>query len=794
MPQKAMAIVNRNRPLKQSSAADAIPTLSHAPGCTEPTTNSAVAVVDRAQANPTCVQQVRVEDASEEHVMKRTNSENAEWLNKHGSSPQTDLPDAESSCASEGAPSVTVEKDQCHQTHTIDHPQKATLPVVGAHHTEAESTLWLAWYAQTKSAYGCPPQSLHLHDQFVFVDPCGVVPFPRSMADGLGKYFLLGMSTMLQLNQVRYSDMVDVTPLPLSTPHSTPARRYNMLEAMHQCMWLAIVWWQTQAFDVQLNVQLQNAVESTAVDTSACEAMGLGTERDTAAMARMMLHAIPLNVDETLSAASQQQLSQTAVMVDSTYPIISSLMDMRGWSLARVAQSTFCMNPLRDVSFWSTVPMCSVSAFKKTSAQLVLLPSLSSIMRRINMLQTIFYGYSRIMHMLNQWEISIAHFMTMMDQQYDYYPSTAPPPRGDFATLDKNVTQYIYMQLRRLFDETSRDHLPGDARALFLHEPIAFVEQCAFLCYSCSAQAWQVARRNIPDAHAPMALACLMRASMVHWRECYEHLTIKEHSKMKPGTLMPPPEFFGDHCKSWSDISAILPQSRNPITNDATLSDSDLRPSYGSTDNWNASIRKRHRALRVSVIGEKFYTSPTDATHMLANITYRGYLRNVQPTRQAVIPEHDHISLLISSDNRPDLLLHYAASSVYYGSNTATSTAPATVKSDRARWTLIACNELNYPPSVTEVVVPSPHDTTTMSSVSKKIHTASSYLHHLNNARSVVARIFETLPHAYMYRVLEVHGATLDSKAYERATRANVMQHVMRTMNNASGDSDNVGV
>lgn len=816
--QKATATVSHNRPSKQSLVAGATPTSKRVLDCAALTTNNNVGTEQEEDTTlavgSTCAPQAPLVDAPAERVMEHTNSENAKWPNKHGSSPQNDPPHTSDSHHTRAPPlppppSAAEKAQRYYQRATIDYPQKLLTPsAIDVRCTGAESTQWLAWYAQTGLPYGCPPHSLHLNDQFVTIDPDGTAPFPRWMADGLGKYFLLGMSTMLHLNQVRYSDMVDITapPSSSSSTHGAPTRRYSMLEAVHQCMWLAVVWWQSQTFDAQLNVQLRDAIESIAADAAACEAMGLGTEYDTASLAQAMLHCIPLNVDENLFTAIQQSSSLAAMnaAASNAYLSVQQLMDMRNWSLVRVAQSTFCMNPLRDVSFWNTVPMCNVSAFKKTSAQLVILPSLSSIMRRINMLYTIFYGYSHIMRLLDQWENSIVQFMTVMGQQYDHYPATSPPPRGDFTLLDKEVSQYIYAQLRRLFEETSEERLPNDVRPLFLHEPIAFVEQCALMCFNCSARSWQTARQNIPDTSATLALACLVRASVVHWRECYNHLPSGERDKLKAPAYPQSFEFFGDTtttatatCKNWLDISTILPQSHNPITNDATLSDSDLRPAYASADSWNASIRKRHRALRVSVIGDKFYTAPTDATHMLANITYRNYTRSIQPNRQTV-PDYDHISLLISSDNRPDMLLHYAASSVHHN-DVAPNSATNSPKSDRARWTLVMCNELNYPPSVTEVVVSSSlaHDSSgdgTSAAVPEKVHSTSSYLHHLANARNVVARIFETLPHTYLYRVWEVHGAVLDSRAYERAARANLMQHVMRTMNNNSGGDGNVDV
>lgn len=622
-------------------------------------------------------------------------------------------------------------------------------------------------------------------DEVVWVDPKRAVPFPSWMADGLGKYFLLAMSTILQLDLIRYSSSI-------TTPTSTtPVKnQYSVTEAVHQSIWLAIVWWQGQAFDAQLSYRLQYAVESLSQDIQACDAMSLDKDYDATPVAQLMLECIPRDTDENIATALQQPQSNAdapppstqytgAPPMDNLHYFIQQLMDMRDWNLVQVARRTLNMSPLRDTSFWFTVPMCNFNAFKRSSTHLMLLPSLCSTMRRINMLRTVFYGYRRILDVVDRWEFSITQYMHVMDSQFNQCVADTTPACGNHTELDKAASKFVSAQLRRIMEETSESYLPRDVRGLFLSEPIKLLEQCALVAYCCNAESFYAARKTLSESDSCMLLACLMRAAAIHWHEAYEDLSLQQRTTF--ARYAPPSTMPSNSRNSWLNINLLLPQVRNPITREATLCDSDLRPPYITAERWNRCMEERHAGSPVAVVGTRLFTMPTDLYHMLATVTYHlTYTKSSSGTARQPSTQKN-ISMFITSHNRPDILLHYAGVGKDKGLN--------------AHWTMINCNKLNHPPSVLEITSPPDGivvDVTKANFTARKDeHTYSTPYHpHLVEAHEVAPRLLQVIPHSYMFRVMEVHAATLDITAYERAAHANLMQHVVRTMPRGGDDKE----
>lgn len=765
-PAKATATASSSRPSKLSSDEVETQICNRAPDCTP----SMTGVEEQECPIPTshtCASPALEEDAVEEPVMKLSSNENDVCPSRHGCETQNDA----------RADKSTTSYPK------IDYPTGGYLvPISDARHSEAQSTLWLAWYTQTGMPNGYTIAPPNVAQQVVWVDPACTMPFPRWMADGLGKYFLLAISTMLHLNQVRYSDTVEIC-----APVHSHLRRLSMVDALHQSMWMAIVWWQSQTFDAQLNFQLRHAVESTARDEQACCAMGLGSERDTVPLAQMMLHCVPMNLDENVvRAANDQHQEPKITQYDSppredVHSFIQYLMDMRGWSLVEVARNTLCMNPLRGASFWSTVPLCNTVVFKKKSAQLMVLPALCTAMRRINMLRSVFYGYPRALELVDKWDAAITQYMLVMDRQYDTVVPGTTSTHGNFMAIDKDAAIFVNAQLRRIMEAASKDHMPLDARTLFMHAPIGLLEQCALVCHQCSARSYYNALIMVKETDIPMLLGCLMRAVAVHWAEGQRDLTVQQRQKYQ--RLPNAREIYRSVRDGWLQVDTLLPPLRNPLINGTTLCDSDLIPPYCSVERWKVSLGERRAASPVVVVGDRLFTMPMDVKHLLANVTYHSH-----PPATSTEPVHQskglskHVSMLISSPNRPDMLLHY------------TSPDMDRSKERRARWTLVACSEFNSPPTVLEVSVPHACSSTNMPPISKEETFArksqrvrsTPYHPHLLEARSVVSHLFEKLPHAYLFRVLDVHGAKLDVTAYERAAHANLMQHVARTMPHGS--------
>jgi hypothetical protein len=714
------------------------------------------------------------------HAMKPTKNENNVSPNEDGDqcekkaiSPTATTNSNVSTDVAETAPSSTVSS----RKHALNTSYKHTPPYVmrNADATAssptfdihsflctANTTMWVEWLTQGGDLNGFDMNFYSTDDVDWMDDPLRTIPFPRWMSHGISKYLLLSLDTMLHLELIQYAgdDQVfsDAAVKPYADLHS----------ALQQSIWLAIVWWQSQLFDSQLRAQLYQTIDRTASDRSLCDAIQLESPSASVGVSQLMLDAIPHTVDaayappkdagvpsnstseepRTIHVHQHTPHSTTFAPVMSYHEFIKNLealMDMRGWSLSKMARNTLCIQSIRTQPFWIDIPIYQPSTLKGRQLQLVLLPGLCSVLRRMNLLETVFYGYDKILAVIERWRDAIYNYMQEMEQNEENYERLNRYDETHIATLERKTSSYSNYLLSQILLNTSKEDLPTDARFLFSNVHMGVLEHCALVAYQCDVDSWNTARQAVDSKSSSILLACFVRAAAVLREKARDKTTLQDHSLLL------------SYHRGWCNIDHLLPRRCIPILGDACISEFDLRPKSITASRWVQLLAEKRHSAPVHVVNGRIHTLPVDLAHLLASTIHC----ETQP--------HHHMSLLMTTPDKPDLLLHYDHSS----------------HTQVPKWTLVYPNHFNQPPWIMQFS--QQPQSQQSSSSSQKVFSKTSFQSRVQKARGIAAQLMQVIPPSYMFSKLHVHAATLDASIYARVTHDNLAQHVVRTMPYSNG-------
>lgn len=720
---------------------------------------AAVATVNVPDVAPVAILK---EDVSEENVMKLSSSENSECSNDPGDHLINNLEkliaeDVEEEDLVDEAQekrNMVNEKSWTSATHLI---KNCDIPIVFAPGSciVGKSTLWQQSHEQLGVSCGLDLRGISVDT--LWFGPTHCLPFPSWIADGLRKYFLLAMDIMMHLQTI---DLQCPCDLDFSTPfvvHQSGTPCCTQV-ALRQAMWLSIVWWQAQLFDKQMTLHLQQTIECVANDINLCDALQLDSPDASLCVAQLMLDSVPRDADQILKKTMETTKDSADINAMQHLLKIESAMDMRGWSLSQVAQDLITLKSVYAPQFWYNVGLMNNMMPKKPDIELILVPSFCTILRRINLLRTIFYGYEHPTNMVNEWHDLIMQYMhNMHTGAKELYAST--DNYGTIEFYDKQIYRRVQFLLSRVMYRTDVDRVPRDLRTLFLNSSINLLEQCAHVAYCCNAESWNVARNHVLEREHTMLLACLVHAAVVHWDEA-------EKNECIGGGKIPVKDII---TRGWTDIDHLLPVAHNPIISNATLTDKNLMPKNLSVIRWAQRLSQRQNASPAVVLKNRIQTLPIDLTHLLGLTTYYTSSQTYHKTY--------HTSLLISARDQPDILLHYDCS--------PNLSLPA--------WTLINPRRLNETPVVIHIPCHPIADESKSAKLDnlKPVRSTNSAINtfraHLQAAKAIGNQLINMIPHSYMFDTLQVKANALDIETYSRVSRDNVLQHIARTMPRSMG-------
>jgi len=327
-------------------------------------------------------------------------------------------------------------------------------------------------------------------------------------------------------------------------------------------------------------------------------------------------------------------------------------------------------NPVHCPSYWFDVQFMSKSLLDQGAMCLVLMPALCTALRRMNLLEAVFYGYEALTNTVHAWRSLVLEFAhNTRHAMPDIYSNRAT--YGSIEYYNKQFRSRIRYLLSRVLDEVPSTVIPRDVRRLYYNISMELLEKCALVSYACSVDVWQTTRQQLVEADQHVVLACLVRSAAVHWSMCDQSV---QHARGVAAM-----DFTN---RTWINIDHLLPKTRNPIVANATLKNSDLVPKDVSVVLWSKLVAQRQSLCSVSIHYGKVHTRPTDLAHLMAMTSFH----ISQQSRKLKCT-----TLLISSDGNPDLVLHYDSTS---RGGPGASNAPS--------WILIESNHLDQPAYVTQ--------------------------------------------------------------------------------------------
>lgn len=632
--------------------------------------------------------------------------------------------------------------------------------------TIATNSLWNQWCycSQAGCLYECDASDQNMPIEMCRRDDQQHVPVPVWIADGLRKYFILGLCSMLHLRIVNLRAACDRDSTTPFVVHMYEGYPCCIHVALQQSLWAAVGWWQSQVFDIRIKQGLYGLVESIADDEQLYHSIYDDTENLSSCMSQLLLDVIPSNAED-IQSASEYPYNH----MQSAPSHMKLCMDMRGWSLTEVAMNLMSANPVHCPSYWFDVQFMSKSLLDQGAMCLVLMPALCTALRRMNLLEAVFYGYETLLNTVRTWRSLVLEFAhNTRHAMPDIYANRTT--YGSIEYYNKQFRSRVRYLLSRVIDDLPTTAVPRDVRRLYYNVSMELLEKCALVSYACSVDAWQTAQQQLVEADRHVVLACLVRSAAVHWGMCDQSAQYARGASAMD---------FTNH--TWMNIDHLLPKTRNPILANATLKNNDLVPKDVSVVLWSKLVAQRQSSSAVSIHFGKVHTRPTDLAHLMAMTSFHV----AQQSRKLKCT-----TLLISSGGNPDLVLHYDSN---LRGDPNTPNAPS--------WILIEPNHLDQSAHMTQFEHGDGAAGTTRASsttggrsdghathkYSESPMHGNTFQSHLTMAQLLAPKILSVIPHTYMFETMHVTASALNVDAYLRVTRDNALQQVARTMPRSVG-------